>query len=97
MPASLPADARAGNRRATTTVATVAAVLVAALSCAACSKPEPPDTDRPPEPKAQPESPQATEMRDAIRKPIDRAKAVEGQVQDAAAKQQAAIDAQTGG
>lgn len=75
----------------------ILAAMAALLACAACSKPEPPETERPPEPQAQPEAPQATELRDAIRQPIDRAKAVEGQVQDAAAQQQAAIDAQAGG
>ena len=67
----------------------IVAVLALPLLCAACSKPEPPEKQRPPEP-------QATELRDAIQQPIDRAKAVDAQVQDAAAQQQAAIDAQTG-
>ena len=68
--------------------AAVAAIATTALLlCAACSKPRPPDTDRPPEPRAA----------DAIHQPIDRAKAAEGDVEDAAAKQRAAIDAQTGG
>jgi hypothetical protein len=70
--------------------------LCALLLCAAaCSKPEPPPTDQPPEPQAQAQ--QATELRDAIQRPIDRAKAVEPQVLDAARQQQADIDAQTGG
>jgi hypothetical protein len=70
--------------------------LCALLLCAAaCSKPEPPPTDQPPEPQAQAQ--QATEVRDAIQRPIDRAKAVEPQVLDAARQQQADIDAQTGG
>jgi hypothetical protein len=71
--------------------------IAAALSCAACSQPEPPEKERPPEPQAQPSPEQATQLRDSIQQPIDRAKAIEGQVQDAAAQQQAAIDAQTGG
>ena len=91
----MPMPARALRR----TPAAVAA-LAAALLCAACSKPEPPDTERPPEPQAEPAQPadavDATELRDAIRQPVDRAKAVEGQVEDAAAKQRAAMDAQTG-
>ena len=84
-----------------------AAVAVAAfatlLLCAACSKPEPPDTDRPPEPQAAPApadrgttAGNATELRDTIQQPIDRAKAVQDQVDAAAAKQRAAVDAQTG-
>lgn len=71
-------------RHAAPAAATAAAAL---LLCAACTKPAPPDTERPPEPQAT----------GAIRKPIDRAKAAEGQVGDAAAKQRAAIDAQAGG
>jgi hypothetical protein len=66
----------------------ILAALAVSLLCAACSKPEPPEKERPPEP-------QATELRDAIQQPIDRAKAVEDQVQEAAAQQKAAIDAQT--
>ena len=63
------------------------------LACTACSKPEPPKKEQPPKPRAG----QATELRDAIQRPIDRAKAVEPAVLDAAQKQQDAIDAQTGG
>jgi len=71
----------------------VSAALFATLSGAsACSKPEPPPTDQKPEPQAQ-----HTELRDAIQKPIDQAKAVEKSVQDAADRQQAEIDAKTGG
>lgn len=70
--------------------------LCALLLCAAaCSKPEPPPTDQPPEPQAQAQ--QATELRDAIQRPIDKAKAVEPQVLDAAKQQQADIEAQAGG
>jgi hypothetical protein len=75
----------------------IPAAIAALLACPACSKPQPPDTERAPEPQAQPEAAQATELRDEIQQPIDRAKAVEDQVQDAAAKQQADIDAQAGG
>jgi hypothetical protein len=53
--------------------------------CAACSPPPKPPTDQPPEP-------QATQLRDAIQAPIDKAKAVEGQVQDAADAQRKAIE-----
>ncbi len=59
---------------------------------AACNKPAPPPTDQPPEPQAQ-----HTELRDAIQQPIDKAKAVEKSVRDAAEKQQADIDAKTEG
>lgn len=47
--------------------------------CVAC-RPEPPPTDEPPEPKAA----AATELRDTIQAPIDKAKAVEEDVQKAA-------------
>ena len=70
----------------------VAATLLL-FGVAACSKPEPPKKDQPPEPQAE----QHTELRDKIQKPIDRAKAVEAQVLDAAKQQQDDIDAQTGG
>ena len=53
--------------------------------CAACSPPPKPPTDQPPEP-------QATQLRDAIQAPIDKAKAVEDQVQDAANAQRKAIE-----
>ncbi|MCY7355013.1 MAG: hypothetical protein LH470_08070 [Lysobacter sp.] len=62
------------------------------FGASACSKPAPPPTDQPPEPQAQ-----HTELRDAIQQPIDKAKAVEKAMQDAASKQQAEIDAKTGG
>ncbi|MGN6512619.1 MAG: hypothetical protein ACTHKZ_03480 [Lysobacteraceae bacterium] len=73
-------------------LARLAAVLPLSLvlALAACSKPTPPDKDQPPEPKA-------TGLRDTIQAPIDKAKAVEPQVLDAARQQQAEIDAQTGG
>ncbi len=65
---------------------------------AACSKPQPPEKERPPEPQAAAQAAkqaeQHTELRDTIRRPIDRAKAVETQVIDAAEQQKAAIDAQ---
>ena len=64
------------------------------LACSACKKPEPPKKEQPPTPQA---AEQHTELRDAIQAPIDRAKAVEPQVIDAAKQQQDAIDAQTGG
>lgn len=65
------------------------------IACSACNKPEPPKKEQPPEPKAQVE--QHTELRDAIQSPINRAKAVEPEVLDAAKKQREDIDAQTGG
>ena len=64
---------------------------IAFSALAACNKPEPPPTERPPEPQAQ-----HTELRDAIQKPIDQAKAVEKTVQDAADQQKAEIEAAGG-
>ena len=63
------------------------------LACAACNKPEPPKKEQPPEPQAG----QHAELLNAIQLPIDRAKAVEPQVLDAAKKEQDDIEAQTGG
>lgn len=67
----------------------IAFALVAFGACSACKPPEPPPTDEPPEP-------QATQLRDAIQAPIEKAKAVEDQVQDAAEKQRAEIEAAGG-
>ena len=63
------------------------------LGLAAC-KPTPPPTDEPPQPQAV-ATPEATELRDAIQQPIDQTKSVEGNVQEAANQQAAAIDAAT--
>jgi len=67
------------------------AVLLAALS--ACSKPRPPDKERPVEPQAA----QHTQLREAIQAPIKQARNVEADMQKAADAQRAAIEAQTGG
>ena len=67
----------------------IALALVAFGACSACKPPEPPPTDEPPEP-------QATQLRDAIQAPIEKAKAVEDQVQDAADNQRAKIEAAGG-
>jgi len=79
------------------TVAMPAGMLSLLLACSACSKPEPPQKEQPPEPQAQAPVETHTELRDAIQAPIDRAKAVEPVVLDAAKKQSDDIDAQTGG
>ena len=63
------------------------------LALSACSKPARPEKERPPEPQAG----DATELRDAIQRPIERARAVEPEVLDAAKQQDAAIEAQAGG
>lgn len=64
------------------------AMLALPFAVAAC-RPEPPPTERPPVPKAE----RHTEMRDAIREPIDKAKAVEDTVKQAAETQRKQIDA----
>jgi hypothetical protein len=63
----------------------------AMLTLAACSKPQPPDKEQPPEPQAQ-----HTELRDAIQAPIQKAEKVEDDVLKAADEQRAAIEAQGG-
>lgn len=68
-------------------------ILSCALLLVACSRPEPPPTDQPPEPQAE----SHTELRDAIQQPLDKARAVEQTVEDAAEQQREEIDAQTGG
>ena len=67
------------------------ALIAFALAGLGACKPEPPPTDEPPKPKAV--AADNTELRDAIQKPIDQAKAVEGVVQDAADEQKAAMEA----
>ena len=70
----------------------VAGLVLVITGLTAC-KPEPPPLDQPPEPKATAAS--ATELRDAIKRPIDQAQAVEAATQEAAEKQRAEIDAAT--
>ena len=76
--------------------AMVSMSLLAACAIAGCSRPEPPEKERPPEPKAS-SGPRHTELRDAIQAPIEKAKSVEQTTLDAAEQQRAEIDAQTGG
>lgn len=65
-------------------------LLLLCLPLLAC-RPVPPPTDERPEPQAA----RATELRDAVQAPRDKARAVEKQAQDAADKQRAEIDAAT--
>ena len=69
-------------------------IILLGLGLAAC-KPTPPPTDEPPQPQAVASTPEATELRNAIQEPVDQAKSVEGNVQEAADQQAAAIDAAT--
>ena len=75
----------------------VATALLAciALVSAACSRPGPPEKERPPEPQASAPA-RHTELRDAIQAPQDKARAVEGAVDDAAKAQRKAIEAAGG-
>ena len=66
-------------------------LLATLLTLCACSKPTPPDPERPVEPQAA-----DTGLRDAMQAPVDKAKAAEADVQRAAAAQRAAIDAAGG-
>ena len=69
------------------------ACLALSLAGLAACTPDPPPTDEPPEPKAG--TAEATELRDAIKRPIEQAKAVETAAQEAAETQRADIDAAT--
>ena len=66
-----------------------------ALLVVGCSRPEPPEKERPPEPQASAVE-RHTELRDAIQAPQDKARAMEGAVDDAAKAQRAAIEAAGG-
>lgn len=72
------------------TLRTAFAASLITLSAVACTRPPDPPTDAPPEP-------QATRLHDAIQAPIDKARAVEDTLQDAAGQQRAEIEAATGG
>ncbi|SDQ31286.1 hypothetical protein SAMN05428982_0596 [Pseudoxanthomonas sp. CF385] len=69
-----------------------------ALMAAACRAPEPPPTDEPPEPQATASTttPSGTELRDAVQAPIQKAEAVEAQVQASADRTNAAEAEATG-
>lgn len=71
--------------------ALVALLAVVATATLAACKPAPPDPERPPEPQAA-----HTELRDAMQAPVDKARAVEDELQKAAEAQRAAIDAAGG-
>lgn len=86
---SFRSDARRRTWRAT---AAWAGALVGLAVVAGCT-PEPPEKERPPEPQAA----QHTQLRDAIQAPLDRARQVEVDTQEAAQAQREAIDAATGG
>lgn len=60
-----------------------------ALALAACSKPQPPEKERPVDP-------QATQMRDAIHKPLEQARDAQKTLDDGAQKTRDAIEAAGG-
>jgi hypothetical protein len=64
----------------------------ALLALAACSKPQPPEKDRPVEPQAQAH----TEPRDAMQAPIDKARQAEADVEQAQDARDAALEAAGG-
>lgn len=65
-------------------------MMACALATLPACHPEPPDTDKPPEPQA---AAQHTELRDAVQKPIKQAEAVQDMLKQEDGKQRAAIDA----
>lgn len=67
----------------------IALPLLAMIALSACNRPVPPAPDTPPEP-------QATELRDAIQAPIDRAKAVSDTLQQSADARAADADRASG-
>jgi len=69
-------------------------LLAACLGLAACSKPEVPEHDNPPEPQA---AVQHAELTQAIQQPIDKADAAQAATAAASDRQDAAIDAATQG
>lgn len=77
---------------------TFAVVAVPFLLCAlaACSKPEPPSHDAPPDPQAAAAA-QPGALQEAIRQPIDQAKDVRAQTEQAGQDQRKTIDDATGG
>lgn len=58
--------------------------MLSMLLLAACGKPQPPDTERPPEP-------QASAMREAIAQPLEKAEAAKTAVEEATGAEDAAL------
>jgi PBP1b-binding outer membrane lipoprotein LpoB len=71
-------------------------ILLFAFALAGCSAPTPPPTDQPPEPQADPQAAaqhaRDTQLRDAIQRPIDKAKGVEDTTLKAADEQKQQIE-----
>lgn len=66
--------------------------VLALAMLAGCRPATPPEKERPPEPQAT-----HTQLRDAIQAPVERARAVEADTLQAAARHREAIEAATGG
>ena len=75
------------SRKILARLAPLGALALALAVLGACSKPKPPEKERPVDP-------QATQLRDSIQQPIQKAQAVEADVIEAADKQRDAIEAQ---
>ena len=73
-----------------------ASFLFLAFAAAACSAPAPPPTDQPPDPQAAAQQVRDTQLRDAIQRPIDKAKGVEDTTLKAADEQRQQIEDQGG-
>ena len=75
-------------------------ILMLAFAAVGCSAPTPPPTDQPPEPQADPQAAaqhaRDTQLRDAIQRPIDKAKGVEDTTLKAADEQKQQIEDQGG-
>ena len=70
--------------------------LMLTLMLASCSAPTPPPTDQPPDPQAAAQHARDTQLRDAIQRPIDKAKGVEDTTLKAADDQKQQIEDQGG-
>ena len=73
-----------------------ASFLFLSFAAAACSAPAPPPTDQPPDPQAAAQQARDTQLRDAIQRPIDKAKGVEDTTLKAADEQRQQIEDQGG-
>ena len=68
-------------------------VLAATLALAACRDPAPTPTPDPPEPQTTASAQEHTELRDAIREPLDKAAAVEDTLQESARRRDDELEA----
>ena len=66
--------------------------LMLTLALAGCQAPTPPPTDQPPDPQAAAQHARDTQLRDAIQRPIDKAKSVEDTTLKAADEQKQQIE-----